>query len=300
MSISLQPITYRHVIFPELKAGYGPDIGVAPPDRFGPTVDQDESLNSTDYDRLQRLFRLGGLNLDDYRSESIKRRIPACLRALRLESTCQLRGALHRRPQFLQAAISALVIGVTSFFRDPAAFGILGREVLPQLLVRFDGPRVWSVGCSDGAELYSVAMMLDDRNGLRGASLLGTDCRPDAIARAREGSFDPSAVKNVPAEFLGRYLAFDGARWHVHPYLRAAIDWRSGNVLATPEPGRWDLILCRNLAIYLQPGAAARLWSALAHCLRPGGFLMLGKAERPVGACGLRQFAPGIYQREGG
>lgn len=230
MNISFQPIAYRHVIFPENASGFGPAIGVMPR-RSAPLLDRDQCLNSTDHDRLHRLFTLAGL--------------------------------------------------------------------LPQLLARPDGPRIWSVGCSDGAELYSLAMLLEARGGLRRASLLGTDCRADAIARAIQGSFELSAIKNVPAEFRGRYLLFHDARWRVHPRLRAATEWRNANVLATTEAVSWDLILCRNLAIYLNPPAVARLWGSLAQCLCPGGFLMLGKAERPYGTRGLSQIAPGIYQREG-
>ena len=298
MSISFQPIAYRHVIFPEIASGFGPAAGVLLR-RSAPFLERDQCLNSTDHDRLHRLFALAGLNLDDYRPETIMRRIPACLRALRLESTGEISHAIRRRPRLLPEVISALLIGVTSFFRDPAAFDTLDREVVPQLLARSDGPQVWSVGCSDGAELYSLAMLLEARGGLRRASLLGTDCRPDAIARAKEGSFDLAAIKNVPAEFLGRYFVLDSGRLRVHPCLRAATDWRKANVLSTTEVGSWDLILCRNLAIYLQPAAVSRLWRALAQRLCPGGFLMLGKAERPYGAGGLSQIAPGIYQRDG-
>ena len=85
------------------------------------------------------------------------------------------------------------------------------------------------------------------------------------------------------------------------PALRLAARWRTADVLAGPVPGPWDLILCRNLAIYLQPDANARLWAGLESALRPGGFLVTGKAERPAGpaAARLRAAGPCVYRKQG-
>jgi len=141
-------------------------------------------------------------------------------------------------------------------------------------------------------------MLLADIGALQRSTLLGTDCRADAIASARHGHYDPSAVRNVPAHLLQRYLKFDGTAWHIHPYRRTVVQWRSGNPLATPEPGAWDLLLCRNMAIYMQPAATIRLWARLEQCLRPGGILLVGKADRPMGTSGLTLVATCIYRSD--
>lgn len=299
VGLSPSPIAYRHVVFPDTLARSGLAIDrLTPPRSRSLPPDHDRYLTPSEQDCLRRLFSLAGLDLDDYRPETIKRRIPACLRALRVQDTNEITSIVQWHPHLLEVALSALVIGVTSFFRDPTTFAALNERVLPELLAHDAGPRVWSVGCSDGAELYSLAMLLAHRGALQRSSLLGIDCRADAIVRAKEGCFDPAAVKNVPAEFLGRYLSFDGARWRVHPYLRVATHWRSGNALTAPVPGPWDLILCRNMAIYMQRAAVEQLWGQLEQCLDVGGVLLLGKAERPYGARRLAQIARGIYQRE--
>ena len=298
------PMTYRHVVFPDSCEGGGRPVNFSegaldhgpayPPlaPASGPELSSDESAC------LRWLFEQAGLDLNDYRPETIKRRMPACLRALRVGSPAQVRVAIQRQPNLLKSAISALVIGVTCFFRDPPVFAALAESVLPEMTSRSAGPRVWSVGCSDGAELYSVAMLLAERGALQRTTLLGTDCRPDAIARARDGRYDPGAVRHVPADVLHRYLTFDRASWQVHPFLRTIAQWRSGNAMTTSEPGAWDLVLCRNLAIYMQPAATHRLWARLEQSLRLGGVLVLGKAERPTGATRLTLVAPGIYRRD--
>ena len=290
----LRPLADRHVVFPDSRAGWHPVVNYAPSPRRPASV---ERLSIDEQDSARWLFAQAGLNLDDYRSETMKRRMAACLRALRVESPADIPDAIRRNPRLLNVAVSALMIGVTGFFRDPPVFASLADSILPDLLARWQSPRVWSVGCSDGAELYSIAMLLAERNALQRCTLLGTDCRPDAVAAARQARYEPAAIKGVPAEFLVRYLTFDGAAWHVNSYLRTIAQWRTASALSVREPGAWDMILCRNMAIYLHPPASAQLWTALAQCLRPGGILVLGKAERPLGAACLSSIAPCIYRR---
>lgn len=292
-------MAYRHVVFPDAPEPNGRAVNFLPPAaEWDRNAVREEDLTSDEQASVGKLFEQAGLRLDDYRLETLKRRIPACLRALRVDSASRACEAVDRQGELLKVAVSALVIGVTSFFRDPTVFAMIAESFLPEVLRRSSNPRIWSVGCSDGPELYSIAMLLAERGAVQRSTLLGTDCRADAIARARDGRYDTASLKGVPAPFLGRYFAPHGAAWQIHPFLRASTQWRTGNALCTPEPGSWDLILCRNMAIYLQPEAAGRLWARLGESLRPGGILVTGKAERPYGAAGLVPVAPSVYQRD--
>jgi len=288
---------------------------------------EDESFVATLLDRA-------GLDARAYRQETLRRRLPACLRVLRAASVAEARDAIDRSPRLIGAAVATMVIGVTAFFRDPAVFDHLAQDVLPALgKSRGTGPpRIWSVGCSDGDEVYSIAILLAEEGLPGGTYLLGTDCRPEAIARARDGWFDAAAVRGVPAAWMNRYFEPElpdaacagtastatapsrdsgsgggiggapraGRRWRVVAPLRSAVQWRTGDVLRLPEPGAWDVILCRNMAMYLRPDAAGRLWQRFEAALRPGGYLVLGKAERPVGAERMSPVAPCIYRRDRG
>jgi chemotaxis methyl-accepting protein methylase len=306
---------YRHVTFPDSVGGYGKAVNLSPPPPFDPLADAGpspaaptEPLAPDVESFLRWLLSRAGLNIRHYKPETLGRRLPACLRALRVGSVGQARALLQRQPQLASAALDALLIGVTGFFRDDAVFSALHRRTLPDLLRRWRAQagsrsfRVWSAGCSDGAELYTVAILLVELGALSpfGVELVGTDCRPEALERAAAGAFDAAAVKSVPPHLLQRYFSFDGSRHHVQRALRAAVRWRCGDALAAPEPGPWDLVLCRNVAIYLQPESAAALWASLAAVLRPGGALVLGTAERPNGVPGLSCEAPCVYRRADG
>ena len=212
---------------------------------------------------------------------------------------------LRDDPSAVAAAVGTMVLGVTSFFRDAAVFDHVTHSVLPALPRHGGHPRIWSAGCSDGEEVYSLAMLLAEAGLLAGSHLLGTDCRTQAVARARAGRYATRALRDVPPAWQAKYFVADGAgaaaaapAVRVRPELRAAVQWRTGDVTRVCEPGAWDLIFCRNLVMYLRPEVAGRVWGALEASLRPGGFLVVGKAERPTGAQRLGLVAPCIYRRD--
>jgi len=296
-SLSLHSGVFRHIVFPELARRVTP-IDFSSLDRISSDRNECEAISSPEeLEILSWILRQGGLDSADYKSESLVRRAPACLRALRVGSMREARILLERKPHLLSNAVSALLIGVTEFFRDDLTFGALARSVLPELARRVSAPRIWSVGCSDGTELYSVAMILADLGKVHRCKLLGTDCRSDAIARAAEGTYERSSIKGLPPELLDRYFTLNGSAIRMDAALRAMTRWQTANILSVCEPAGWDMILCRNLAIYLRPAVADRLWHILVAALSPGGYLVLGKAERPPRSAALREVAPCIFRR---
>ncbi|HLL90161.1 MAG TPA: CheR family methyltransferase [Tepidisphaeraceae bacterium] len=280
-------------------AGGGADASATP---GGHLFDDEHAL-------VAWVFEQGGLDVRDYKLETLRRRLPAMLRAVRARDARAGRAALQRTPSLVHAAVNALVIGVTSFFRDPSVFAHLAEAVVPELAARSVGPRVWSVGCSDGSELYSAGILLAEGGVAHRSYLLGTDCRADAVRHASAGVYDAAAVGSVPPPLLDRYFrpfagdaGGDGRAaiprtWQVAPWLRTLAQFRRADVLNLVEPGQFDLVLCRNMSIYFQPAACERLWRSLEAALRPGGTLVVGKAERPVGAATLVPTHPGVYRR---
>jgi chemotaxis methyl-accepting protein methylase len=204
---------------------------------------------------------------------------------------------LEQKPESLPRAVSAVLIGVSEFFRDRAVFDHLRDVVLPELLKGRRELRVYSAGCSDGQEPYSIAMLLDDLGALERSCLLGVDCRSEAIARAEAGWFRAAELQGIEPQWRERYFRSQGAHALVSPVLRARMQWRAGDVAACGEGAGWDVILFRNLAIYFKPDRAAAVWERLARQLAPGGVLVTGKAERPPAGLPLRRVSSCIYQK---
>jgi chemotaxis methyl-accepting protein methylase len=302
-----RPNRYRHVVFTGGGGIGGGGIGGARIVNLAPQPEprpdarlMRQELTEEEDAFIRSLFACAGLDANAYRPESLRRRLHACLRALRAGSILDARRTLAYNPSLVSVALNAVVLGVTSFFRDAAVYDQIAFNVLPALFRSGCPARVWSVGCSDGQELYSVAILLAELNLLDGCYLLGTDCRGEAIQRARDGYYDAAALRNVPHAWVERYFHRQTDRWRVVSSLRTAVQWRTADVTRVAEPGVWDLILCRNMAMYLRPEASGKLWELFERALRPGGYLVLGKAERPINARRLSPVGPCLYRRDRG
>jgi chemotaxis protein methyltransferase CheR len=247
---------------------------------------------------VTKIFRAAGFDPANYRLAPLARRIPACLRALRVETLEEALDLFQSSPTALNTAIHSLLIGTTSFFRDETVFHQLREQVIPDILSRRKDPKIWSIACSEGAELYSVAMLVADYQPLCEAQFYGTDCRSSAIEIAHRGHYHPSALESLPTGFLEKYFTQEHGAFTVSPHVRTSVGWAVSDILSEQlgTPGAWDLILCRNLAIYLDETTVKNLWARLAAALTPGGFLIVGKAEKPT-ASGLQREGPCIYRK---
>ncbi len=287
---------FRHVVFPRQRHARLVDLAL--PDDVGvPFAEQDIQIPSEQWAFAEWLLRQAGLNANSYRAETLSRRLSACLRFLRVESLADARSLLEDMPHLISGAVSSILVGVTSFFRDPHLFETLQKEILPTLAEPRGTMYAWSIGCSSGEELYSLAFLMADLGLLHGSYLLGTDCRPEAIEQAKLGSYNAGALSGIPAPMRARYLVRYPSSWQVIPNIRGAVRWRVSNILGQREPGLWDLIFCRNTSIYLRSQASRCLWEQLEGSLRVGGVLVLGKAERPIGAKRLHSFAPCLFRK---
>ncbi len=180
----------------------------------------------------------------------------------------------------------SLFIGVTAFFRDAEAFDLLRENVLPSIFAgrtAGDVIRVWVAGCSTGEEAYSVAMLLDEymeKTGIRcGFKMFATDIDQEAVAVARQGSYSQRALEKVSSERLGRHFRCFARECTVRPHLREGIVFVHHNLLQDPPFLHVDLVLCRNLLIYLTPPQQEKALALLAGALEPGGYMFLGPAE---------------------
>ena len=179
-----------------------------------------------------------------------------------------------------------LLINVTSFFRDPAAFELLASRVIPDLIR--DHPadralRMWVVGCSSGEETYSLAIVLLEAIAAAKRSIklqvFASDVDPDAIATARDGIYPKSIAAEVSAERLDTFFIKEEHSFRVAPDVRAAIVFTVQDVLADPPFSRVDLISCRNLLIYLNLEAQSKVIALFHFALCQNGILFLGNSE---------------------
>lgn len=200
-----------------------------------------------------------------------------------------------RDPEEREHLISEVTIGETYFLRHLAQWRALEDAVIPDLIRRNGARRrlrLWSAGCSAGAEPYTLAILLRDRfaEALAGweVSVLGTDLNRRSLAAARAGRYGEWYFRTTPDELRARWFERRGQAWEIRPEIRAMVGFQSHNLVSDPiPPGRaepFDLILCRNVMIYFDAATNARLVEALGRALDEGGWLVVGHAEASIRA----------------
>lgn len=245
---------------------------------------------------IRAILGAAGLDVEEYRLAPLHRRIPACLRALRVATITDAIKALQEDPTRLKTVVNSLLIGTTSFFRDPQLFARMEEEILPEMMERNSSPRIWSAGCSDGSELYSVAMLVSEIHRSHDAHFLGSDCRPSVLEIAKAALYREDAIRSIRPGLRERYVISKGAQHRIRPDLSSRMNWEQRDLLGQTAPGPWDIILCRNVAIYLEARSAHHMWQRLANALAPGGILVTGRAESPR-VLGIQRIGPSLFQK---
>ncbi|KQQ36229.1 chemotaxis protein [Duganella sp. Leaf126] len=237
-------------------------------------------------DILVLLHGRTGHDFRQYKQATVLRRIERRLQVREVHTLHAYRDLLRDDAAESHALLADMLIGVTQFFRDPEAFDVLAREVVPQLFRDRDAEdlvRVWSLGCSTGQETYTLAMLLaehaESANVGYQFQLFGSDIDARAIAAARAGVYPPSIADDVGAARLARHFTREDGRYRIRKTLRETILFANHNVLRDPPFSRLDLICCRNLLIYLNREAHAQLLEMFHFALKPGGYLFLGGSE---------------------
>lgn len=241
---------------------------------------------------LKKIFVLLRAQTDhdfsDYKPSTIQRRIERRMAVHQVESMDDYVKFIRQSPEEVDALFRDMLIGVTSFFRDPEAFTALEEQVIPRLFAdrSADAPvRIWVPGCSTGEEAYSLAILLAERQEALKKNItvqvFGTDIDSQAIAAARAGVFPASIATDLTPERLARYFAAgpgDGA-YRIHKTIRDMLVFSEQNVIKDPPFSKLDLISCRNLLIYLDAELQKKLLPLFHYALNPGGHLFLGTSE---------------------
>jgi chemotaxis protein methyltransferase CheR len=262
-----------------------------------------EEVGRLEYDHFRRhVLALTQIDLNQYKREQLLRRLATLRRRANVGNLSEYVRRLTRDPAELEAFRSWFAINVTEFFRDPARWADLRERVLPRLLRQRAQLRVWSAGCSEGDEPYSLAMLLAEFRGTGPHYLLATDIDPAALAVAQAGGpYHDAQMRNLTqlqqrCFFHKKNHGEDG--WWVRPELQRQVTFRRANLLSEAPDWDFDLIVCRNVIIYFTEDAKRDVLARFDRALRPGGALFLGGTElvQRANEFGLTLESPSMYR----
>jgi two-component system CheB/CheR fusion protein len=257
-----------------------------------PYVNKDVTAGAVlggDDDGLSRIFALlrdhNKIDFTFYKPSTIVRRIERRMAVNQINTLNDYVSFLENYTAELNSLHKDLLIGVTSFFRNPEAFQTLKEEHLPTLLHNADegGLRLWVAGCSTGEEAYTLAILcnevMEQTGKLCEIKIFATDVDRDAILEASNGVFAESAVADIESKLLSKYFYPKNEGFQISRQIREMVVFAQHNLVKDPPFTNIDLISCRNLLIYLQPVLQRRVLELFNFSLHNQGVLLLGSSE---------------------
>ncbi len=258
------------------------------------------TLTPLEYGAFTRfIYELTGIVLDDTKAYLIETRLGGLLKTLGCGTYSELFYKVRNDPSLKNAVIDRITTQETSFFRDQAPFEMFKFKILPDLVDarrrQYPGQprvplRIWSAACATGQEVYSIAIALADVLGDLSKftlKILGTDISDAAVAKASSGLYSPFEIdRGLPAGLLDRHFRRAGDQFRVTDEVRALVNFRKLNLHEDFSAlGRWDVIFCRNVAIYFSEADKKNLFTRLHDALEHDGALVIGSTESLLGVC---------------
>ncbi|MES1982173.1 MAG: chemotaxis protein CheB [Pseudomonadota bacterium] len=253
---------------------------------------ESEALGAKSLQALAKIITLlreqTGNDFSLYKKNTIYRRVERRMRLHQLDSMDNYARYLRVNPQEGDMLFKELMIGVTNFFRDPPVWEHMKQKVLPELVAGYQEGRqlrAWVAGCSTGEEAYSLAitfiemMEQEQPKGDYRLQIFATDLDEDAIAKARLGLYPQGIDANVSSARLARFFVAEEHGYRICKQVREMVIFAPQNIVMDPPFTRLDLLICRNLLIYLGPELQQELMPLFHFTLNPHGILLLGSAE---------------------
>ncbi len=244
-----------------------------------------------------------GVDFSHYKQTTIRRRILRRMALRNLQTPAEYIAALRGDAAEIQNLYQDFLIRVTQFFRDPEAFEVLKEKVFPNLLKNRSAElpiRVWVAGCATGEEAYSLAIclleFLDAGTESVGVKILATDLNESALEKARAGVYLDNIEIDVSPERLRRFFVHTEGHYQISKAVRELCVFSRHNMATDPPFSRIDLVSCRNVLIYMDPGLQKRVMPLLHYALNPHGVLFLGSSENVGGSADLFDVVDAKYR----
>lgn len=240
------------------------------------------------------------IDLNQYKPAQMQRRITNLMTRHNVAKYMEFYQLIDRDEALYRYFIDYLTINVTEFFRTPEKFVELEQKVIPDLMQQSSRLKIWSAGCSTGAEPYSMSILMSEIAPRPKPQILASDLDIKMLAKAKEGIYQANELKNVTPARLAKYFRHvDGERYGVLPEVKEGITFQHHNLLLDRYESGFDLISCRNVVIYFTEEAKDKLYRRFLDALRPGGVLFVGGTEAILNFrdIGFQHYIPFFYRK---
>lgn len=244
------------------------------------------AMTDQEYQILKKkVLNMTGIDLENYKSQQMRRRLTSFIENSSAKDVITYCRTIEQDEAHLKKLCDFLTINVTEFYRDAWAFNDLKNIVLPKLMENNSSLNIWSAGCSNGAEVYTIAMLIMDSARKVNFRILGTDMDELSLAKAGEGGpYREDILKSMPRQLVAKYFTVENGNYTVRKEIREKAVFKKHNLLADPFEKGFNLIVCRNVTIYFTEEAKDRLNQRFFDSLVDNGILFVGATEFMVNA----------------
>lgn len=238
-----------------------------------------------------------------YKEKPLKRRLRVRMRVLNIKDFAKYETYLRDNDTELEKLVETLTINLSYFFRNPKTFFFLKDYIFPVLKRKKDDLVFWSAGCAQGEEPYSLAIMVAESRMLDNVKIFGTDIDRRVLDVAHQGLYSDIAFQYTPDDLQKKYFKRVSGGHLIDTRLKERVSFLNVDLFATPPFGPCDLIMCRNVMIYLDRNAQSTILKNFYDHLNPDGYLVIGKVELLIGIPEVELFntvsrVEHVYQRK--
>ncbi|HKJ80136.1 MAG TPA: CheR family methyltransferase, partial [Prolixibacteraceae bacterium] len=253
-------------------------------------LEPDMEPDDKEKNQIQKVFTQiktrTGRDFSRYKINTLLRRLQRRMQISQIELLEDYLDLLRKHPEEVQALSDDFLINVTNFFRDAQVFEYLAKHTIPALFKKKaadDQIRIWSVGCATGEEAYSLAILLTEEAARQNVAptiqIFASDLHEVSLKKAREGFFPGDIKVDVSAERRNKFFLKEDGGYRIRKELREMVIFTPHNLMGDPPFSRLDMVVCRNLLIYLKREVQKDIYELFHYAINPSGFLVLGTSE---------------------
>ncbi len=240
-----------------------------------------------------------GLDLNSYKQKQLQRRIDQFMERQKTSDYNGFYNRLKKDDALLNRFRDHITINTSEFFRDIKVYETLKNKVIPDIATKKNALKIWSAGCSIGAEAYSLAILMEEAKIAR-FRIDATDFDKRILLTAKEGKYSANLLKNLPPALVKKYFDLQDDKYTIKNQVKKNVHFREHNLLKDIYPKDYDLILCRNVFIYFKKETQDELLANFSKSLKEEGYFILGASEfiSQIEKFSFKKKALSVYRKE--
>jgi chemotaxis protein methyltransferase CheR len=245
------------------------------------------------------VYKSYGLTLDAYKDAQMQRRIASVMRKAGARNLKEYSELIKNNDSIRNDFFDQVTINVTEFFRNKDKFEEFQQTLTEKIIPKFKNIKVWSAACSNGAEPYTVGMILHSKGVEKNSRIIASDIDVNILDKAKLGQYPDRDLKNLDSQLLTKYFSKDGSDFTIKENIKKLVSFKRHDLINDKYEKDFHAIICRNVTIYFKNDVRNEIYHKFSEALVPGGIFFIGATEGIYnpGEFGFKKLTTSIYEK---